>query len=90
MLKLAAKFGSVSDFLYIAMYYYETFRHREALPVLERAKVKLAPSGLIYGERVDPDRYTEAVGGKSWSAKMRQAVAYNLRLYSHICYIYRF
>ena len=40
MLKLAAKFGSVSDFLYIAMYYYETFRYREALPVLMRAKVK--------------------------------------------------
>ena len=42
MLKLAAKFGSVSDLLYIAMYNYKTFRYREALPVLEMTKVKLA------------------------------------------------
>ena len=29
-----------------------------------------AQSGLIYVDHVDPDRYTEAVGGQSWSAKI--------------------
>ena len=89
MLKLAAKFGCVSDLLYIAMYFYQTFRHREALLVIERTKVKLAQPGLMYmGRRhVDPERYTEAVGGRSWSYKMRHAIAYDIKLFNNICYI---
>nr|XP_022298644.1 uncharacterized protein LOC111107652 [Crassostrea virginica] len=87
MLKLAAKFGSVSDLLYIAMYFYKTFRHREALSVIEMTKVKLAQPGLMYTTHVDPERYTEAVGGRSWSYKMRHAVAYDITLYNDICYI---
>nr|XP_022346228.1 uncharacterized protein LOC111138505 [Crassostrea virginica] len=89
MLKLAAKFGFVSDLLYIAMYFYKTFRHREALSVIEMTKVKLAQPGLMYKYmgQVDPERYTEAVGGRSWSYKMRHAVASDITLYHHICYI---
>nr|XP_022298628.1 uncharacterized protein LOC111107637 [Crassostrea virginica]XP_022298629.1 uncharacterized protein LOC111107637 [Crassostrea virginica] len=87
MLKLAAKFGFVSDLLYIAMYFYKTSRHREALSVIEMTKVKIAQPGLMYKDHVDPERYTEAVGGRSWSYKMRHAVAYNITLYNYICYI---
>ena len=87
MLKLAAKFGCVSDLLYIAMYFYKTFRYRAALAVIEMSKVKLAQPGLIYIEHVDPERYTEAVGGRSWSYKMRHAVAYDIKLYNDVCYI---
>ena len=71
MLKLAAKFGSVDDLLYIAMIFYQTFRNREALSVIEMTKVKLAQPGLMHNGHVDPERYTEAVGGLSWSYKMR-------------------
>nr|XP_022298637.1 uncharacterized protein LOC111107645 [Crassostrea virginica] len=88
MLKLAAKFGPVSDLLYIALYFYQTFRLREALSVIEMTKVKLAQPGLMYNRHVVPERYTEAVGGRSWSYKMRHAVANNIKLYNHICYIY--
>nr|XP_022298633.1 uncharacterized protein LOC111107641 [Crassostrea virginica] len=87
MLKLAAKFGFVSDLLYIAMYFYKTSRHREALSVIDMTKVKLAQPGLMYEEHVDPERYTEAVGGRSWSYKMRHAVAYDIKLDNYICYI---
>nr|XP_022298647.1 uncharacterized protein LOC111107655 [Crassostrea virginica] len=87
MLKLAAKFGYVSDLLYSAVYFYQTSRHREALSVIEMTKVKLAQPGLMYMRHVDPERYTEAVGGRSWSYKMRHAVAYNIKLNSSICYI---
>ncbi|XP_034327869.2 uncharacterized protein [Magallana gigas] len=87
MLKLAAKFGCVSDMLYIAMYYYKTFRCREALFVIEMTKVKLAQPYLMYYRYVDRERYTEAVGGQSWSTKMRQAVAQDIRLDNTICYI---
>ncbi|XP_034314230.2 uncharacterized protein [Magallana gigas] len=87
MLKLAAKFGYVSDMLYIAMYYYKTLRYREALFVIEMTKVKLAQPYLMYKRRVDRERYTEAVGGQSWSTKMRQAVARDIRLDNKICYI---
>nr|XP_022297684.1 uncharacterized protein LOC111107033 [Crassostrea virginica] len=87
MQKLAAKFGIVSDLLYIAMYFYKTSRHREALSVIEMTKVKLAQPGLMYRGHVDPERFTEAVGGRSWSYKMRHAVAHNIVLYNYICYI---
>nr|XP_022308613.1 uncharacterized protein LOC111114553 isoform X1 [Crassostrea virginica] len=87
MLKLAAKFGFVSDMLYIALYYHKTLRYKEALSVLEMTKVKLAQPGLMYGTHVDPERYTEAVGGQSWSTKMRQAVAHDIKLNVHTCYI---
>ncbi|XP_078326387.1 uncharacterized protein LOC144622921 [Crassostrea virginica] len=87
MLKLAAKFGFVSDLLYIAMYFYKTLRNRQALSVIEMTKVKLAQPGLMYRTHVDPERYTEAVGGRSWSAKMRNAVAQTIRFEHNICYI---
>ncbi|XP_052684627.1 uncharacterized protein LOC128164685 [Crassostrea angulata] len=87
LLKLAAKFGCVSDMLYIAMYYYNTLRYREALFVLEMTKVKLAQPYLMYRDHVDRERYTEAVGGQSWSTKMRQAVAKDVRLDNRIGYI---
>ena len=92
MLKLAAKFGCVSDLLYNAMYLYKTFRYHKALSVLELVKVMLAQPGLMYNYHVDkryidPERYTEAVGGYSWSYKMRHAVANNIILHKSICYI---
>nr|XP_034327869.1 uncharacterized protein LOC117689821 [Crassostrea gigas] len=87
MLKLAAKFGCVSNMLHIAMYYYMTFRYREALFVIEMTRVKLAQPYLMYRGRVDRERYTEAVGGQSWSTKIRQAVAWDIILDNRICYI---
>ncbi|XP_011418024.3 uncharacterized protein [Magallana gigas] len=87
MLKLAAKFGCVSDMLYIAMYYNKTLRYREALSVLEMTKIKLAQPYLMYNLRVDREKYTEAVGGQSWSTKSRQAVAWDILLDNEICYI---
>nr|XP_022304025.1 uncharacterized protein LOC111111371 [Crassostrea virginica] len=87
MLKLAAKFGCISDMMYIAMFYCKTFRYREALCITEMIKVKLAQPGLMYETHVDPERYTEAVGGQSWSTKMRQAVAYDIDVNTYTCYI---
>nr|XP_022317032.1 uncharacterized protein LOC111120514 [Crassostrea virginica] len=87
MLKLVAKFGFISDMVYIAMYHYKTSRYREALSVIELTKVKLAQPGLMYRKLVDPERYIEAVGGRSWSYKMRQARAYDIILYKHMWYI---
>nr|XP_022340884.1 uncharacterized protein LOC111135261 [Crassostrea virginica]XP_022340885.1 uncharacterized protein LOC111135261 [Crassostrea virginica] len=80
MLKLAAKFGFVSDLLYIAIYFYKTFRHREALSVLEMTKIKLAQPGLMYNRQVDPEMYTEAVGGEPRFKKMRNAVVFDMYL----------
>eukprot|EP00105_Crassostrea_gigas_P027569 XP_011448944.1 PREDICTED: uncharacterized protein LOC105343323 [Crassostrea gigas] len=87
MLKIAARFGFVSDMLYIAMYYYKTSRYREALSVIDITKVKLAQPYLMYWRHVDRESYTEAVGGQSLSTKMRQVVARDITLYNDIFYI---
>ena len=87
MMKLAAKFGCISDMMYIAMHYYKASRYRDALSITEIIKVKLAQPGLMYREHVDPERYTEAVGGQSWSTKMRHAVAHDINLNNYVCFI---
>ncbi|XP_062569864.1 uncharacterized protein LOC134231929 isoform X2 [Saccostrea cucullata] len=69
MLKIAAKFGCISDMMYIAMYYYETLRFMEALSIIEIIKVKLTQHYVIH-RYVDTEMYTEAVGGQSWSTEM--------------------
>ncbi|XP_062593909.1 uncharacterized protein LOC134255407 [Saccostrea cucullata] len=87
MLKLAAKFGCITDMLYIAMYYYKTLRYTEALSIIEMTKVKLSQPYVMYWYNVETEIYTEAVGGQSWSAKMRQAVAWDITLDNEVHYI---
>lgn len=86
ILKLSAKFGYVSDTLYIAMFYYKTLRYRETVTVIEKTKVKFARPYLAY-RRIHTERYIEAVGGLPWSTKIRLAIANNIRLTNHIFYI---
>jgi hypothetical protein len=87
MLKFTAKFGWISDRLYLAMYYYKTLRYTEALSVIEMSKVNLAQPYVMYNETVDTERYTEAVGGQSWSTKLTHAVAWHIKLDNKIIYI---
>nr|XP_011437655.2 uncharacterized protein LOC105335482 [Crassostrea gigas]XP_034322890.1 uncharacterized protein LOC105335482 [Crassostrea gigas]XP_034322891.1 uncharacterized protein LOC105335482 [Crassostrea gigas] len=87
LLKLATKCGIINGMLYIAMYYYKTCRYREALSVIEMTKGKLSQPCLMYKRHVDLDSYTEAVGGKPLSIKMRQALLWDIQLSNEICYI---
>ncbi|XP_056016553.1 uncharacterized protein LOC125672955 [Ostrea edulis] len=87
ILKLTAKFGCISDRLYIAMYYYKTLSYTEALSVIEMTKVNLAQPYVMYNRTVDTERYTEAVGGQSWSTKLRHSVAWDIILDNRIIYI---
>ncbi|XP_061166199.1 uncharacterized protein LOC133175089 [Saccostrea echinata] len=88
MLKLAAKFGYITDMMYIAMYFYKILRYMDALSIIEMIKVKLAqPYVMYYRFNVDTERYTEAVRGQSWSTKMTQAVAWDIILDNRIHYI---
>ncbi|XP_062615579.1 uncharacterized protein LOC134277280 [Saccostrea cucullata] len=87
MLKLAAKFGCISDMLYIAIYYYRTLRYQDALKVINTTKVKLAKPYVMYHTTRNEERYCDAVGGQSWSTKLRQALAWHIRLDLKICYM---
>jgi hypothetical protein len=87
ILKLTAKFGCISDRLFLAMYFYKTLRYTEALSVIEMTKVNLDQPCVMCSGGVYRERYTEAVGGQSWSTKLRHAVAWDIRLYNKIIYI---
>ncbi|XP_061165981.1 uncharacterized protein LOC133174900 [Saccostrea echinata] len=87
MLKLAAKFGCITDMMYIAMYYYKTLRYMEALSIIEMMKVTLAQPYVMNRPNVDAEKYIEAVGGQTWSTKMRQAIACYITLENRINYI---
>jgi tetratricopeptide (TPR) repeat protein len=86
MLKLTTTFGCISDRLYIAIYYYKTFRYTEALSVIEMTKVHLGQPYVIY-EYTNIKKYIEAVGGQSWSTKCRKALAQNIILDNAIIYM---
>lgn len=80
MLKLAVKFGCVSDMLYIAMFYYKTYKYTKAVNLLKMAKANLSRPYLMYNEHADSVRYLEAVGEKSWATKRKQAVACDISI----------
>lgn len=87
LLKLATQGGIINGMVYIAMYYYKTCRYKEALSIIEMTKAKLSQPYLMYKRHVDFESYTEAVGGKSWSTKMRRALLWDIQLSNEICYI---
>ncbi|XP_061179473.1 uncharacterized protein LOC133188110 [Saccostrea echinata] len=87
MLKLAAKFGFISDMVYIAMYYYRTKRYKEALRTIKITKDRLAQPHLICNANVATKGYTEVVRGYSMSKKMRYAVRGPCRVQVDIYYI---
>ncbi|XP_061184892.1 uncharacterized protein LOC133192902 [Saccostrea echinata] len=86
MLRLAAKFGFISDTLFLAMYYYKTYRYKEALAVLQIINVKTAQPFLMHLQSVNEEKYREAMGGLSWSTKAREAVMSNVCLFNDLCY----
>jgi hypothetical protein len=69
------------------MYYYKTLRYTEALSVIEMTKVNLAQPYVMYWRAVDTERYTDAVGGQSWSTKLTHAVTWDIKLHNKIIYI---
>lgn len=89
MLKIAARIGCISDMLFIAMYYYKTFRNMEALSIIEMTKMKLAQPYMymLYRKVVGVRSYIQALGGQSLSTKMKRAVAMDISLDNYLCYI---
>ncbi|XP_062590354.1 uncharacterized protein LOC134251955 [Saccostrea cucullata] len=88
ILKYAAKFGCISDMLYVALYYYKTLRYMEALSIIDVIKVTLAQPYVMHNSLyVDEEMYMTALGGQSWSTKMKKAVAWDIKLNNNILYI---
>ncbi|XP_061169391.1 uncharacterized protein LOC133178687 [Saccostrea echinata] len=87
MLKLAARCGCITDMLYLAMYFYKTLRYMEALSIIEVVKDKLAQPYVMHNFKVRARKYIDAVGGRSWSTKMRQTVTWDIRLYNLVHYV---
>lgn len=74
-MKLAVRFGCISDLLYISIYYDKTLRFREAASFIEMTKIKLAKPYLMYRRQLNIESFIEALCGQSLSIKMKQAVA---------------
>lgn len=53
----------------------------------KKTKAKLASPYLMFGEHVDRELYFEAVWGKSWATKKREAIACDIIIYSRMTYI---
>lgn len=57
MLRLAAKFGSVTDLLFLSMYYYKTCRYRKSLSVIEsiceKCLSRIVPLSIHYPKDIN-------------------------------------
>ncbi|XP_062570979.1 uncharacterized protein LOC134233001 [Saccostrea cucullata] len=91
MLRLAAKFGCISDMLYIAMYFYRTSRYLKALSFLQILKVKLAvgQTYLVHKSHKNHERYNHAFVKHSVCKKLRQGIytTQNMALHKDIAYM---
>lgn len=83
MLKLAVKFGCISDSVYIAIYYYKTFRYQKALSIIQNTKDKIR-NYLLYERHGKQSAYLEEKGEPSIPTKMKQTIAENIELYNNI------
>ncbi|XP_062575215.1 uncharacterized protein LOC134237139 [Saccostrea cucullata] len=87
ILKFAASFGCITDMLFIAIYYYKTYRYMKALFIINLIRIKLARPYVIQNFDEVPEMYSMALGSQSWSTKMRHAVAWNIKLHNKMPYI---
>ncbi|XP_062569141.1 uncharacterized protein LOC134231223 [Saccostrea cucullata] len=84
LLKLSAKFGLMSNMVFMAMYYYKTMRFVDALFVIKTTKVlELYKANL----HITTDMYTAAFRGRSLTSKMRFFRRRSITLSNNIFYI---
>lgn len=81
-LKMAVKICDVSQFVYLAMHNYRTFRFKEALKVTILVKSKLTQSFIPYKNIEKKEFYNKSVSGLSLSKRIRKAWAKFVKLYS--------
>lgn len=88
LLKVAGKFGDVSNLMYLVMYYYRTCRYREALHIITMVKLRLNRSYLLYkSNTVDAESYNKYVTGFSLSRRMKKAWVSTVNLRVSVYYI---
>ena len=86
MLKVAVKYGCISDIVYIAIYYYKTSRYQKALSIIQNTKDKIRHY-LLYERYGKQSAYLGEEGKPSIPSKMKQTIAENIELYNNILYI---
>ncbi|XP_062594133.1 uncharacterized protein LOC134255625 isoform X1 [Saccostrea cucullata] len=87
LLKLSCTIGCVSDILYLAMYFYITWRFERSLSCLQKAQERMSKSYIIYHDNVNIDMYRRYTAGMSLCRKMRNALVKNIALHSQYIYI---
>lgn len=88
-IKQTTKLGSVSDLIFCAMYYYRVKKYREALFILEIAKVWLKQPYMMHLGYLDTENSFElaACPGKSLLEVVMKSFVFSIRLENTIFYI---
>lgn len=86
---LSAKFGSVSDQIFHAMYLYRVKKYMEALFILEKVKDRLKRPYMLHLGNLDPENTFEmtACPGKSLSEVVIHSFVFSVKLMNKIFYI---
>lgn len=73
LLRLSCIIGSLSEMLYLAMYYYRNCRYQRSMMCLNKAMIRMcAPYSFVCFPNIH--HYTRALGGLSLSSKYKKAI----------------
>lgn len=86
LLKLSCIIGSVSEILYLAMYYYRNCRYQRSIMCLNKAMIRMcAPYSFFIS--INIHHYIRALGGLSLSSKYKRAIIRGIVLRYECSYI---
>lgn len=86
LLKLSCIIGSVSEILYLAMYYYRNCRYQRSMMCLNKAMIRMcAPYSFFISTNIH--HYIRALGGLSLSSKYKRAIIRGIVLRYECSYI---
>lgn len=86
LLKLSCIIGSVSEILYLAMYYYRNCRYQRSMMCLNKAMIRMcAPYSFFFSTNIH--HYIRALGGLSLSSKYKRAIIRGIVLRYECSYI---
>ena len=87
MIKLASRLGFASDFVHLAIYYYNQCQYKKSLKCLQIAKKRGLAPYAIYDREFSDELYSSATAGMSLGDKMRKVVIVDIYLHS-FCYYF--
>lgn len=84
LLKLTSQFGSATDSLYLALFWYLEGKFKNSLELLQKNRERLCQEYVFYCNEIkNKQAYTGKMQGKLMSIKIKEAMAFDIQILLH-------